>query len=98
VDGDFFLDVSDSLLYGPKTVFGWGAPYLLPEEVNYSSFGPQLWTGTTAPETGIGNILDFFLNVNSATLYGPKSAMGWGAGWTIGAADTTNAAPPSAVN
>ena len=93
VVGDFFLDVSDSLLYGPKTIFGWGAPYDLPEEVNYVITGPHLWTGTTPPETEIGNIADFFLNLNTGTLYGPKSAVGWGAGWALGG-DTTNTAPP----
>lgn len=97
VTGDFFLDVLDSLLYGPKTVLGWGVPFDLPYEVNFTITGPQLWTGSGAPVTEIGNIRDFYLNLGAATLYGPKSAVGWGAGWPLGG-DSTSAPPPPNIN
>jgi hypothetical protein len=92
VRGDFFLDVSDSLLYGPKSTLGWGAPDTLPEQVNAVTLGPKLWTGGDAPGPDIGNIPDFYLDMVHANLYGPKSAAGWGASVTLGS-DTTATAP-----
>ncbi|TDW97609.1 hypothetical protein EDB95_5460 [Dinghuibacter silviterrae] len=89
VRGDFFLDVSDSLLYGPKSTLGWGHPDTLPEQVNVFAGGPRLWTGGAAPGPTVGNIPDFYLDMVHANLYGPKSASGWGASVTLPVADTS---------
>lgn len=91
--GDFFLDVSDSLLYGPKNTLGWGTPDTLPEQVNVPTLTAKLWTGGTPPGPNVGNIMDLYLDMVRANLYGPKSASGWGASITLGK-DTSAPAPP----
>jgi hypothetical protein len=35
--------------------------------------------GPTAPESGVGNVGDIFLDTSNAILYGPKTATGWAA-------------------
>jgi len=40
--------------------------------------GNTIWNGTNSPEANIGKNGDFFLNSATKSLYGPKTANGWG--------------------
>src|ERR1700679_3549908 len=80
--GDFSLNISTGLLYGPKTTTGWG--------MGFSLVGPAGATGATGlsgntflsgmgmPSATVGNVGDLYLDKVQYMLYGPKTATGWG--------------------
>lgn len=45
--------------------------------------GKTILNGTTKPATSLGTLGDFYINTASDTLYGPKSAGGWGTGISL---------------
>jgi hypothetical protein len=45
--------------------------------------GTVIYSGTTAPSTSTGNIGDFYLDLATGILYGPKTSSGWGSGISI---------------
>lgn len=92
--GDFFLDVYDSLLYGPKTISGWGTPLQLPAEVGAGQY--QMLTGSGVPGSGLGNIGDYYLDLAHDDLFGPKTIAGWVNTITLGG--DTSAAPGNPSN
>jgi len=53
-------------------------------EVTLGTSGPQggrgtgILNGTTAPDSNLGIIGDFYLNTSNMNLYGPKTESGWG--------------------
>ena len=63
--------------------------------------GKTILNGTTNPAAGTGVLGDFYLNTSSKTLFGPKTAGGWGSGVSIigptGAAGATGATGPQGV-
>lgn len=67
VDGNYYLDISDSTIYGPKTLGTWvGAA-----TISLHRGGAYL-TGTGVPPALDGIIGDYFLNTTTGILYGPK--------------------------
>lgn len=61
--------------------------------------GTKIYSGTTAPATTVGNNGDFYLNVATSDLYGPKTATGWGAATNLkGATGATGAAGAAGTN
>jgi|GEM_PF-608846 len=114
--GDFYLDLSASRLYGPKTTSGWGSGFNLKgvdgvdgkdgangkdgvdgrdgtngedgvkgkdgtngkDGVNGKD-GTQILNGYGYPLAEMGQIGDFYIDLNDFTLYGPKvSETDWG--------------------
>jgi hypothetical protein len=83
--GDYYLDKTNFLLYGPKTAAGWGTPILLRgAQGPQGPAGPagvpgsQIFAGTGAPAATLGNIGDYYLDKSTGNFYGPKTANGWG--------------------
>ncbi|HVU94806.1 MAG TPA: hypothetical protein VHE34_06255 [Puia sp.] len=90
-NGDYYLDDNTGDLYGPKTASGWGTPLSL--KGSGSTQGPagpqgppgaagtpgsQIYSGTGAPATSLGNNGDFYLDKQGYLLYGPKTNSAWG--------------------
>lgn len=69
-DGDYFLDRSDQVLYGPKVVGLWPGTGLLLR-------GSTILSGVGPPALSTGNDGDFFLDPTDQILYGPKSTGAW---------------------
>lgn len=84
--GDFYFRTTTGDFYGPKTAAGWGTPTSLRGATGAT--GPQgpagtpgsrIHSGTGVPAASLGVVGDFYLRTSNATLYGPKTAAGWGA-------------------
>ncbi|MDR9366996.1 MAG: hypothetical protein RI575_16795 [Balneolaceae bacterium] len=74
--GDYYLDSDNAELYGPKVESGWGTPLSL--QGPPGADGSQIHSGTSAPDAGMGQRGDYFLNTSTFDLYGPKTESGWG--------------------
>lgn len=88
--GDFFLDTIGKVLWGPKNSVSWGAGLALvgPQGVA----GNTVLSGTVAPSAAVGKDGDFYINVATNTIYGPKTAAGWGGATSlVGATGATGA-------
>ena len=42
--------------------------------------GTTIYSGSGAPVASVGNVGDFYLDMESVMLYGPKTTSGWGTG------------------
>lgn len=85
--GDYYLDKTSYLLYGPKNISGWGVPLLL-----RGAAGPQgpaglpgadgtvIYGGDYNPDPALGKVGDFYFGRLVATMFGPKTSAGWGSG------------------
>jgi hypothetical protein len=84
-DGDFYIDAVDKKVYGPRVAGLWGAGASMVGEVGpIGKAGAALISGITAPDFQTGFIGDFYLDVNSKLIYGPKNERtGWGVGSPI---------------
>jgi hypothetical protein len=83
-DGDFYLNVSTSTLYGPKAGGAWPAGVSLvgPQGVAGAP-GVLLLHGAADPTAADGAEGSFYLNTTTNTLFGPKTADGWPAGVSV---------------
>lgn len=89
-EGDFFIDTIGHVLWGPKNTASWGAGMALVGPQGLP--GKSTLNGSGAPGTGTGSVGDFYIDVTAKTLYGPKTATGWGAPTSlIGPAGATGA-------
>jgi hypothetical protein len=90
-NGDFYLDVSSMVFYGPRSSGAWptgvslkGADGEPGADGAPGQDGRTLLSGTTAPTSSIGLPGDFYLRTTTNTLYGPKDAStGWPAGVSL---------------
>jgi hypothetical protein len=73
--GDYYLDVSQGLLYGPKISDGWGAVLVMK---GASAAENKIYSGTEIPADAFGNYGDYYLDITNFVLYGPRSNSGWG--------------------
>jgi hypothetical protein len=96
-DGDYYLDRSNYLLYGPKTTAGWGIPILLKGASGTQGptgaagkDGSIIFSGNGIPGNAIGNNGDYYLDQNTGNLYGPKTVGGWGNPLSLRGANGTN--------
>jgi hypothetical protein len=72
-NGDFYLDLSTGLLYGPKTVSGWGTGFsLLGASGAPGTAGSKIISGSGAPSIAVGVPGDYYLDRTNYLLYGPK--------------------------
>jgi len=81
--GDYFLDVANGFIYGPKTATSWGSGATLqgPQGApgTNGTPGSQIYSGTGSPAAALGINGDYYLDKNTFLLYGPKTAAnGWG--------------------
>ena len=87
-DGDFYLDTTATVLYGPRTAGGWGAGTSLRgqngENGTAGTNGTAILNGNGAPDAGLGADGDFYLDTGTHDLYGPRTPSGWGAPTPLG--------------
>lgn len=77
VIGDFYIDITNQDLYGPKTDSGWGDASNLNGEDGQD--GSQIHAGDGVPDASAGEVGDYYLDQTNKDLYGPKTDSGWGA-------------------
>lgn len=83
-DGDFYLDTTNHILYGPKVGGSWPAPGITLGGGAAGPSGPagatgptgaagaagsKVLTGTTAPASGLGSVGDMYIDTALGTLY-----------------------------
>lgn len=85
VNGDFYLNLSNGDLYGPKTNDGWGNPINLKGPAGETGSpgspgapGASILSGEVAPAASLGRVGDFYINLKEMTIYGPKVENNWG--------------------
>ena len=93
-DGDFYLDLFANQIYGPRTNGLWGSPINLTGQQGIR--GPGILSGRGVPSYFDGSYGDFYLDLNSYKLYGPKNFEAiWGDGISlIGAPGATGSQGP----
>ena len=69
-DGDFYIEVSNMKLYGPRVNGVWGAGISLIAPAGKD--GSSLLSGKGPPEKDLGNGGDLYLDLLTLELYGPK--------------------------
>ncbi len=79
--GDYYFNEKTAELYGPKTAEGWGSPIKFGKEQTDNS---KIYSGTGAPEISKGTEGDWYIDLESRKLYGPKSQNNWGTGIVLG--------------
>jgi len=84
--GDFYLNTSNGLLYGPKTAADWGTGFPLKGSAGASgatgapgSAGSTTLSGAGLPAGSLGKTGDYYLDKTNYLLYGPKTGSDWGA-------------------
>lgn len=76
---------------GPQGTQGIAGPAGLP--------GSKILNGTTVPAANLGAAGDYYVNLSTAQLYGPKTATGWGAAVALrGPAGATGATGANGTN
>ena len=92
--GDFFMDTTGKVLWGPKNTTNWGAGAALVGPQGLP--GKSTLSGNGAPAAGAGAVGDFYIDITAKLLYGPNTAVGWGTGVSLvgpmGAAGAVGAA------
>lgn len=78
VNGDFYIDTTNWLIYGPYAS-GWPAGVNLVGPAG----GQTLRNGTGAPSNSLGGNGDFYIRTDTWFIYGPKAAGVWPAGVSI---------------
>jgi len=93
-NGDFFLETTNSRLYGPKAAGAWPSSYVslvgptgstgstgsAGSDGSDGQDGKTLLNGSGAPSGG--NDGDFWIDTNNNRIYGPKASGSWPSGFT----------------
>ncbi len=83
-NGDFYIDLATEVLYGPKTAAGWGTGIaLVGPQGKPGTNGTIIYSGNTPPPATTGVIGDFYIDLTTGIFYGPKTADGWGTGFSL---------------
>jgi len=89
-NGDFYLDLSTSQFYGPKTASGWGTGFSMKGANGATGAagtngtnGNTILSGTVIPSLTDGKVGDYYLNTSNYILFGPKTATSWGVGKSL---------------
>lgn len=74
--GDYFVDTVRQVLWGPKNDLSWGAGLALvgPDGMP----GKSVLSGNGAPGASLGSTGEFYIDITTKSIYGPKTASGWG--------------------
>ena len=78
-NGDFYIDTTNSRLYGPKTSGSWPGGYLNLVGATGAS-GNTILSASGVPSNGTGNDGDFYIDTATNKIYGPKASGSWPAG------------------
>ncbi len=87
-EGDYYLDKTAVMLYGPKTTSGWGTGLSLQGE--QGDPGSQILAGDGEPDGTLGIIGDYYVDTTNYLFYGPKHSVNdsrlvsWGGGLQLG--------------
>lgn len=81
-DGQFYLDAQALMLYGPRANGVWPLPAIaiggLPGANGLDGAdGSRILSGAGAPSNATGNDGEFYVDLSTATFYGPKAAGVW---------------------
>lgn len=81
--GDFYFNVHNLIMFGPKSTTGWGVGNKIKGEkgkdgVNGESGSKIIKGQGGTPDEDIGNIGDYFFDTTSGNFYGPKAPGYWG--------------------
>lgn len=80
--GDFYINLTTGLLFGPKTDGGWGTGVSLKGATGTTgakgTAGSQIYKGSGTPPAATGVNGDYYLDSTNFLLYGPKTSAGWG--------------------
>ncbi|GAB2582574.1 hypothetical protein [Spirosoma areae] len=92
-DGDFYYRTTNSQFYGPKTSGAWGSGISLigatgnngppGTDGTNGTNGKTILSGSSNPTSGQGVDGDFFINITSTTLFGPKAGGAWPTGVSL---------------
>lgn len=82
--GDFYFGRLVVTMFGPKTALGWGTGVNLRGATGNNGTngtdgtnGTSILNGTGGPLTATGNNGDFYIDITTYTIYGPKAAGFW---------------------
>ena len=77
-DGDFYINTTSSILFGPK---GVPTPEQWPVGISLvGAPGQSLLNGSGPPSSSTGNDNDLYIDYTNSTFYGPKTSGNWGSG------------------
>jgi hypothetical protein len=77
--GDYYLNITTGLLYGPKTASGWGTGLSLKGTTGATgAAGSTTLSGAGSPAATLGKNGDYYLDKRNYLLYGPKTNSKWG--------------------
>lgn len=84
-DGDFYIDSAAKKIYGPRIAGVWGNGSPMVGEIGpVGKNGSSLISGMSQPDPQTGASGDFYLDLSSKMIYGPKTERaGWGIGSSI---------------
>ena len=76
--GDFYFNTSTADFYGPKSATSWGVPVNLKGATGGAGAnGTKILNGAGLPSVSIGAAGDYYINISTGDLYGPKTTA-WG--------------------
>ncbi|TCD07143.1 hypothetical protein EZ449_15245 [Pedobacter frigidisoli] len=79
--GDFYFGRLVTRMFGPKTVSGWGAGTFLKGSDGTNGTngtnGNTILSGGGSPQNTLGNNGDFYIDLSTYTMYGPKAGGVW---------------------
>lgn len=75
-EGDFYINLTTKILFGPKLSSGWGNGVGL--SGTDGKDGNTILNGKGAPAPSLGNLGDFYFDTENLTIYGAKLSSGWG--------------------
>jgi hypothetical protein len=82
--GDYYLDVANGFVYGPKTSLSWGRGTTLKGPTGATgatgapgTAGSQIYSGSGIPSASLGVVGDYYMDTTNSLLYGPKTNGGW---------------------
>ena len=79
IAGDFYLNTTTGLLYGPKAAAGWGTGFSLKGSAGATgTAGSTTLSGAGLPAGSLGKTGDYYLDKTNYLLYGPKTGSEWG--------------------
>ncbi|WER47483.1 hypothetical protein CupriaWKF_08030 [Cupriavidus sp. WKF15] len=93
-DGDFYLNTTTGMLFGPKANGAWppgvavaGTPGTKGDTGatgNTGTAGNTILSGSVDPTSSVGNNGDYYINTTTGTLFGPKADGTWPPGVPLG--------------
>jgi len=86
VVGDFYVDVPDNTLFGPKSILGWGEGHVLQNVGGHTT----VYSGVGVPDPSLGLLGNFYLDLLNNNLYGPKTLSGWGTSFSLTGASSAD--------